>query len=106
MVVIGVWLFCGSQAYCFESGLWQTSMLRKMIPDRLGTGMMPKTLRATLQDDISLRIARQAPYKSADLEKRKKFAEEAQGRAVASPSRGTSTFTRARRPCCRPPTLP
>ena len=48
-LVIGVWLSHAPQAYGFESGLWQASMLRKMILNRLGIDIRPRTLRGTMK---------------------------------------------------------
>ena len=66
-LVIGVWLSHAPQAYGPESGLWQASMLRKMILDRLGMDIRPGTLRGTMKRmNYSLRMLREAPHKSAD----------------------------------------
>lgn len=62
------------QAYGFESGLWQTSTLRKMILDRLKTDIKPRTLRATLNRmNLLCRMPREMPHKFADPETCKKF---------------------------------
>ena len=80
-IVIGVWLSHVPQAYGFESGMWQTSMLRKMILDRLGIDIRPRTLRATLyRMSLSFRMPREVPRKSADPETRKKFVKDTQRR--------------------------
>ena len=78
-IVIGVWLSHSPQAYGFESGLWQTSMVCKMILDRLMMGIKPRTLRGSLKRmNLSFRIPREVPHKSADPATRKKFIEETQ----------------------------
>ena len=41
-----MWLSHAPQAYGFESGLWQVSMLRKMVLDRLGIDTQSQTGRA------------------------------------------------------------
>ena len=92
-LVIGVWLSHAPQAYGFESGLWQTSMLRKMILDRLGIDIKPRTLRATLyRMNLSFRMLREVPCKSADPETRKKFVEETQRRMDALARTGYVNF--------------
>ena len=83
-IVIGVWLSHAPPAYGFESGLWQTSMLRKMILDRLNIDIKPRTLRGALKRmNLSFRMLREVPRKSADPETRKKFVEDTQKRMDA-----------------------
>lgn len=48
-VVIVVWRSRVLQAYGFESGPWQTSILRRMVPDRPRIDIRPGTPRATLR---------------------------------------------------------
>ena len=92
-IVIGVWLSHAPQAYGFESGLWQVSMLRKMILGRLGIDIKPRTLRATLRRmRLSFRIPREVPHKSADHKTRKKFAEDTQKRMDALAKAGYVNF--------------
>ena len=92
-IVIGVWLSHSPQAYGFESGLWQASMLRKMVLDRLGIDTRPRTLRATLyRMNLSFRTLREVPHKSADLETCKKFIEDTQKRLSALAKAGYTNF--------------
>ena len=78
-IVIGVWLSHSPQAYGFESALWQTSMIRQMILDRLGIDIKPRTLRYTLSRmKLSMRMPREIPHKSAGPEERKEFTEKTQ----------------------------
>ena len=92
-IVIGVWLSHAPQAYGFESGLWQVSMLRKMILDRLGIDIKPRTLRATLHRmRLSFRMFRKVPHKSADPETRKKFIKDTQKRMDALAKAGYTNF--------------
>ena len=80
-IVIGVWLSHSPQAYGFESALWQTSMIRQMILDRLGIDIKPRTLRYTLSRmKLSMRMPREIPHRSADPEERKEFTEKTQMR--------------------------
>ena len=66
-IVIDVWLSHAPRAYGFESGLWQVSMVCKMILGRLGIDIKPRTLRAALyRMRLSFRIPREVPHKSAD----------------------------------------
>ena len=93
LIVIGVWLSHAPQAYGFESGLWQASMLRKMILDRLGIDIRPRTLRATLHRmRLSFRTLREVPHGSADAETRKKFIEDTQKRLSALAKAGYTNF--------------
>ena len=72
-----MWLSHAPQAYGFESGLWQASMICKMILDQMGIDIKPRTLRATLyRMRLSFRIPREVPHKSADPAARKKFIED------------------------------
>ena len=74
LIVNGVWLSHSPQAYGFESALWQTSMLSKMILDRLGMDVKPRTIRNTLHRmGLSMRMPREVPSKSAGPEERKAF---------------------------------
>ena len=80
-IVIGVWPSRAPQAYGLGSGLWQASMLRKTIPDRLGTDTRPRTPRgAPYRMSLSFRMPREVPRKSADPGTRKKFVEDTQKR--------------------------
>lgn len=79
MIVIGVWLSHAPRAYGFESGLRQASTVCKMIPDRRGIDIGPRTLRATLHGmRLPFRTLREVPHKSADPETRKKFIKDTQ----------------------------
>ena len=92
-LVIGVWLSHAPQAYGFESGLWQTSMVRKMILERLGTDIKPRTLRGALKRmRFSCRMIREVPRKSADPETRKKFIDDTQKRLDALAKAGYASF--------------
>ena len=92
-LVIGVWLSHTPQAYGFESGLWQASMLRKMIRDRLGVDIKPRTLRGTMKKmNYSFRMLREAPHKSADPQTCKKFIEDTQKRLDALAKLGFVNF--------------
>ena len=92
-IVIGVWLSHTPQAYGFESGLWQTSMVCKMILDRLKMDIKPRTLRASLKRmNLSFRIPREVPHKSADSETRKKFIEDTQKKMDALAKAGYVNF--------------
>ncbi len=92
-LVIGVWLSHTPQAYGFESGLWQASMLRKMILDRLGIDIRPRTLRGTMKRmNYSFRMLREAPHRSADPQMCKKFIEDTQKRLDALARAGYVNF--------------
>ena len=92
LIVIGVWLSHSPQAYGFESALWQTSMLRKMILCRLGIDIKPRTIRNTLHRmGLSMRMPREVPSKSAGPEERKAFVTKTQER-IDSLSKDGYTF--------------
>ena len=92
-VAIGVWLSHAPQAYGFESGLWQTSMVCKMILDRLNTDIKPRTLRGALyRMNLSFRTLREVPRKSADPETRKKFVKDTQKRMDSLAKAGYANF--------------
>ena len=92
-----MWLSHAPQAYGFESGRWQASMLRKMILDRLDMDIKPRTLRATLHRmRLSFRMFREVPHKSADPETRKKFIEDTQKRMDALGQGGVHQLLRGR----------
>ena len=77
-IVIGVRPSHSPQAYGLGSGLCQASMICKMILDRLGMDIRPRTLRATLHRmHLSFCIPREVPHRS-DAETRKKFLKDTQ----------------------------
>ena len=89
--VIRIWLSHSPQAYGFESALWQSSILLKMISDRLHIDIKPRTLRATLHRmKISFCKPRPIPHKSATPEVSEKFKVDAQNRI--DPLRDTYTL--------------
>lgn len=91
-IVIGVWLSHSPQAYGFESALWQTSMLRKMILNRLGIDVKPRTIRNTLyRMGLSMRMPREIPNKSASTEERQAFITKTEAR-INSLSKDGYTF--------------
>ena len=92
LVVIGVWLSRSPQAYGFESALWQTSTMRKMMLSRLGVDVKPRTIRNTLHRmGLSMRMHRGVPSKSAGPEERKAFVTKTQER-IDSLSKDGYTF--------------
>lgn len=97
-IVIGVWPSHTSQAYGFESGLWQTSMVRKMILDLLGIDIKPRTLRGTLKRmGLSFWTLREVLHTSPRILRRAKSSlKMSRIRWMSWPRRGTPTFTRPR----------
>ena len=95
-LVIGVWLSHAPQAYGPESGLWQASMLRRMILGRLEMDIKPRTQDNTTQDESPIPDAQEGAAQIRSPETCKKFIENTQKRLDARPGWGTSTFTRTR----------
>ena len=92
-IVIGVWLSHLPRAYGFESALWQTSMIRQMILDRLGIDIKPRTLRYTLSRmKLSMRMPREIPHRSADPEECKEFTEKTQKKTNRLSKMGYAIF--------------
>ena len=68
-------------------------MVRKMVLDRLGMDIKPRTLRATLHRmTYSFRTLRKVPYRSADPETCEKFIENTQRRMGALGKAGFVNF--------------
>ena len=95
LAVIGVWLSHSPQAYGFESALWQTSMLRKMMLDGLGMDWgwtsSPEPSGIPYRMGLSMRMPREVPSKSAGPEERKVFVTNIQER-IDSLSKDRYTF--------------
>ena len=68
-------------------------MVCKMILDRLNIDIKPRTLRGALyRMNLSFRMLREVPRKSADPETRKKFVEDTQKKMDAPAKAGSASF--------------
>ena len=91
--ILRIWLAHNPQTYGFESDLWQLSMLSKMLIDRLGLDIRPRTLRHTLRVmKYAYRKPREIPYRSATTEEQEQFKKDTQERMDALAKEGYTIF--------------
>ena len=74
------WVSGCPQDYGFESGTWQMSIIIKMIRDKMGMDVIPRTIRRVLRRmGLSFRKPRPVPHNSASEQEQTEFKRMAQG---------------------------